>query len=102
MSMGGDVGETAAVVEFPLEGSGDWHGFGDAGGFDDDVFEFAAARELADVFNEVISQCAADAAVGHFDETILAALEICALLDEGGVDVDFREVVDDDRDFAPL
>ena len=66
------------------------------------MFEFAAARELADVFHEVISQRAADAAVGHFDETVLAALEICALLDEGGVDVDFREVVDDDRDFAPL
>ena len=41
-------------------------------------------REIAGVLAQVLS-----VGLEVVDETVLAALEICALLDEGGVDVDF-------------
>lgn len=51
----------------------------------------------ADGLDEVLAQRAADAAVGELEEAVLAAHEVALLGDEGGVDVDFGEVVDDHR-----
>ena len=87
-----------AVLPTPFEGCRDGHGFGDAGGFDDDVLEVATACERADGFHQVLTQCATDAAVSEFDEAVFAAREVAFAGDEGGVDVDFREVIDDHRD----
>lgn len=62
------------------------------------MVEAAGTGERADGLDEVFAQRAADAAVGELDEAVLAAGEVAFAGDECGVDVDFGEVVDDDRD----
>jgi hypothetical protein len=88
----GDVRQGDADFVGIAEGGGDGHGFGDAGGFNEEVVEALFGGEEGHLFEEIFAKGAADAAVGHFDEFFAGA-------DEGGVDIDFAHVVDNDGDF---
>ncbi len=54
--------------------------------------------QLSDLVQQVVSQRATDAAIGHFDQLLLRAGEICpTIADQGRVNVDLAHIVDDDR-----
>jgi hypothetical protein len=98
----GEVREEAvlgeALVEFAEgEGRGDRHRLGDAARLDEQVVEAAVAGEPGGLFEEVVAEGAADAAVAEFDQALLGAGEAAAVAHEVGVDVDLAHVVDDDR-----
>lgn len=62
----------------------------------------AAAGESPDGLHEVIAQRAAGTAVGQFHEAVFTPGQVALAGDEGGVDVDLGEVVDDDSDAASV
>lgn len=61
---------------------------------------FLARRERRHRFNEVLPQRATNAAIGELDHTVTSALKMPLTRDERCVNIHFRKVVDDHRDFA--
>ena len=57
--------------------------------------------ELCELDEEVLSECAADAAVLHL-HNLLLALDQVLVLDQAGVDVQLGHVVDEDGDLEAL
>ena len=95
----GDVLQSVAFLVGEGEGLRDGERFGNAGRFDEQVIEASFAGEARDFLEQVVTQGAANAAVGHLDEFLLGAAEFgAAVADEFGVDVDLAHVIDDDRD----
>lgn len=84
------------------DGLGDGFGLADAAGFDDDVVEAVGEGDVAELVDEVEFEGAADAAVLEWDEAVVGLSDDAALLDEGGVDVDLSDVVDDDGEADAL
>ncbi len=73
----------------------------EAGGFDDDVVEpVGALQQLLDRGQEIVRHRAADAAVGEFDDVVLAAGLDAAGFEDLAVDADVAELVDDEREAA--
>mgnify|MGYP007065029614 CR=1 FL=1 len=58
--------------------------------------------QRADRFDQVFAQCAADAAVGEFNELLLCAIQVALPCDQGGIDVHLTHVIHDDGNSAPL
>ena len=77
----GDVSERGAEFVDEAEGGGDGHGFGDAGGLDEEIVETVLLDELTHLFQQAVAQSAADTAVGHFDELCVDAAEASTLSD---------------------
>lgn len=63
---------------------------------DEDVVELAGAHEARELFDEVLFERAAYAAVLEGDEVVVLSGDHAAFFDEVGVDVHFADVVDDD------
>ena len=93
----GDVPEARTILASVGEGGGDRHRFADPGGLDHEVVEAALCREAGDLDDEILSQGAADAAVGHLDELFVGAQDVGAA-QQHRVDVDLAHVVDDHGD----
>lgn len=75
-------------------------GFGDAGGFNQQVIESSFLSQLADFAEQVLPQRAADASIGHFDELLIGPTECRGTAgDQLGINVNFAHVVDNHRDF---
>ncbi len=56
---------------------------------------------MRDLFQKIIAQRAANAAIGHFDKLLLGAGKISpALADKGSVNIDLAHIVDDHRHTA--
>ena len=87
------VGERAAVFGLEGEGLGDRDGLRDTRGLDQQVVEAPLAGEAGHLFEQVLPQGAADAAVGHLDQRLFGARERrAAALDERRTAVDFSVV----------
>jgi hypothetical protein len=69
-----------------------------SGGFDQQVIEATFLGQFSDLFEQVFTQGAADAAVAHLHQFFFGAVEADVALHLAAVDVDFAHVVDDDRD----
>jgi len=91
----GQIGERSAVFVGEAESGSYGHGFGDAGGFNEEVIVAVFCRQQGYLFEEVFTQGAADTAVGHLNQFFVGT-------NESGVDVDLAHVVDDDRNFEPF
>ncbi|MPM04986.1 hypothetical protein SDC9_51267 [bioreactor metagenome] len=94
----GDVGQAFARLVAEVEGGGDGQGLGDAGALDQQIVETPFLGEMAHTLQQVVAQGAADAAVRHFDQLLLGAVERGAVAHQIGVDVHLGHVIDDDRD----
>ena len=88
----GDAVQSNPVAQIGVvEGHENASGIGDATGFKEDIFDCLRSREQRDDrVDEVVSNLAADAAVGEADHVALHPD------DEFGVDIDRAEVVDED------
>ncbi len=89
------IGQTLALFIAEGEGLGHRQRFGNTGGLDQQVVEAALASELADFFEQVFAQGAADAAIAHLHQLLFGAIEADAALHLVAVDVDLAHVVDD-------
>ena len=78
------------------DGLGDGAWLADAAGLDDDVVEALKGDDVLQLFDEIHLQRTTDATVLQGYETVVLLVDDTALLDEGGIDVDFSDVVDDD------
>jgi hypothetical protein len=58
------------------EGLGHRQRFGNTGGLDQQIVEAALAGELADFFEQVFAQGAADAAIAHLHQLLFGAIEV--------------------------
>ena len=87
----------------PVEGAHQRLGQGEARGLDHDVLgRVGAVEQLPHGRHEIIGHGAADAAIGQFDDVLLAAGRIAAALQDLAVDAHVAELVDDQRDAAAL
>ena len=77
---------------------GNLRGLGDPGGFHDDGVELALGREVRDGLDEVGAQRAAHAPVLQLHQPRFVAIQRAGVADQGAVDVERRDVVDDDGD----
>ncbi len=68
----------------------------DAAGLDDDVVEALQGDDVLQLLDEIHLQCTADTSVLQGHERVVLLVHDTALLDEGGIDVDFSDIVDDD------
>ena len=96
-----DDGDAVADVFEAHRGDGadglrDGSGFADAAGLDDDVVETLLTGDVAELFDEIHLQRAADAPVLKGYEVVVLLGHYPTLLNEVGIDVDFADVVDDD------
>jgi hypothetical protein len=97
------VGEAQAVLVTEIERGGDRQRLGNTGRFDQQVIEPPLLGERPHLFQEIIPQCAADAAIGHFHQLLLGAGEIgAAIAHKGGIDIHLAHIVDDDGDAHAL
>ena len=79
-----------------IQESGCLAGFGDTASFDDHPFgRRSAPAQLGKGRVEVVADLAADASVGQLDDVVAIGI---ASVDEGAIDVDLADVVDDHRD----
>ena len=78
------------------DGLGDGARLTDAAGLDDDVVEALQGDDVLQLLDEIHLQRTADATVLQGHERVVLLVDDTALLDEGGIDVDFSDVVDDD------
>ena len=78
------------------DGLGDGAWLADAAGLDDDVVEALQGDDVLQLLDEIHLQRTADATVLQGHERVVLLVDDTALLDEGGIDVDFSDVVDDD------
>ena len=76
------------------DGLGYGGGFADSAGFNHDVVELSVSGEFVELLHEIHLQGAADASVLQGHETVVLLANDSAFLDQGGVHVDFAEVVD--------
>ena len=67
----------------------------DAGCLDDNIIEIAGLREISELCGQIISQCAADAAVRERDQVAVLLCHNAALCDQIRIYVDFADIVDD-------
>jgi len=94
-----DVPEAFAVLGDEVKGGRHGHGFRDAGAFNEEVVETPLGGEAPNLCEQVLSQGAADAPVGHFHEALFGPRQVCAALpDQRSVDIDLAHVVHDDSD----
>ena len=91
----GEVGERAAKRILACEERGDPAWLGYAGRLDEDVFVVPGGGEFGDALAELIAAGAADAAVAQLDHVARRRL-VGGLAEEGGVDVERGDIVDDD------
>jgi hypothetical protein len=77
---------------------GNLRGLRDPGGFHDDGVELALGREVRDGLDEVGAQRAAHAPVLQLHQPRFVAIQRAGVADQGAVDVERRDVVDDDGD----
>ncbi len=95
----GEVVERRSVVACEGEGRGHRHGFGDAARLDQEVVEPALQGEAFHLFEEIVPERAADAAIGHLDQPLLRTGERgLAPAHQRGIDVDLAHVVHDHGD----
>ena len=67
----------------------------DAGCLDDNIIEIAGLCEISELCGQIISQCAADAAVRERDQVAVLLCHNAALCDQIRIYVDFADIVDD-------
>ena len=97
----GQLAQLGAKLVRQGEGGRDGKRLGDTGRFDQQVVEATFPRQPRNLVEQVFTQRAADAAVGHLDQPLVDAAELgAAVANELGIDVDLAHVVDDDRDAA--
>ena len=77
------------------DGLGYGGGLADSAGFDYNIVEAAVCGQLVELLHEIHLKGAADASVLEGDEAVVLLPYDSALLDQGGVHVDFAEVIDD-------
>ena len=93
------MAEAHAVFVLKGECLGHGNGFGDAGGFDEQVVKAAFLCQTGDFFQQVVTEGAANTAVGHLNEFFLSATQFSTtLLDECSVNVHLTHVVHNDSD----
>lgn len=93
----GDLGQGRSRLVGEGKGLGDRKRFGDAGGLDNEVVNASFPGELSDFQQQVFAQRATDAAITHFDETFLTAVQRDFSTDQCGINVHLAHVVDDHR-----
>jgi len=86
-----------------LEGEGDGHRerLGDPRRLDQQVVEAPRPGELGDLDEQVLTQGAADAAVGHLHQLLIEPIQRHLAAHQLDVDVELAHVVDDHRDPHP-
>ncbi len=93
-----DVGQAAPVFIGEGKRLGDGKRFGDAGAFDDEDIEAVGARQGGHFLEQVFAERATDAAIRHFHELFLGAIELRATpFHQCRIDVDLAHVIDDER-----
>jgi hypothetical protein len=81
-----------------IERGGDRQRLGNTGRFDQQVIEPPLLGERPHLFQEIIPQCATDAAIGHFHQLLLRARQIgTTIAHQGRIDIHLAHVVDDQR-----
>ncbi len=80
------------------EGFGNRHRLGHPGRLDQDRIETLFARKPLDLDQQVVAQCAADAAIRQFDELLFDMRERGGIAHEGCIDIDGGQIVDDHGD----
>ncbi len=74
-----------------------------AGCLDDDVVDAPVlVEDRGHRGQEIIGNRAADAAIGEFDDVVLAAGLVAAALEDVAIDAEVAELVDDQRDAPPI
>jgi hypothetical protein len=96
------VVEALAVLVAKLEGRGHRQWLRNPGRFDQQIVEPPRFGERPDLLQEIAAQRAADAAVRHLHELLLAPLQVHPRLHEVRIDVHLRHVVDDHGDAQPF
>ncbi len=88
-----------ALAAFVLEGEGLRHRqrLGNTGGLDHQIIETPFSGQPLHLFQQILAQRAANAAVAHLHQLFLGAVQAHLLVDQAGVDVDLAHVVDDYR-----
>ena len=81
---------------YGADGTGNGLGFADAAGLDDDVVETLHLHDVAQLFDEVHLQRAADAAVLERHEAFILLSHNAPFLYEVGIDVHLTDIVHDD------
>ena len=81
------------------DGLGDGCRLADAAGLNDDIVEALHTRDVAQLFDEVHLQRAADTSVLQGHKTLVFFAYDATLLYQGGIDVHFADVIDDDGKF---
>ena len=99
-----DYGHSVARVflfhrRYGADGLGNRGGFADAAGLDDDIVESAHLDDVAQLFDQIHLERAADAAVLQGHEAVVLLAHDAAFFDKVGVDVDFADIVDDNSKF---
>ena len=85
----------------PVEGAHQGLGQGEARGLDQDVFgRVRPVEQRVQGRDEIVGHRAAYAAVGQFDDVFLRAAFDAAALDEGAVEAEIAELVDENGDAA--
>ena len=84
------------------DGAGDGARLADAGGFNQDIVKALGSGKLDDLLHQIHLQGAADAAVLQGDEVIVFLSDGAALGNQGSVNIDFADIVDDDGHLIAL
>ena len=96
------VHRDAGADRRPVEGVDERLRQGEPGGLDEDMLRrVRPVEELVEGGDEVVGDGAADAAVRQFDDVLLGATADAAAFDEGTIEAEIAELVDDDREPAP-
>ena len=86
----------------PVEGAHEGLRQGEARGLDQDVLgRVRPVEQRVQGRDEIVGHRAADAAVGQFDDVFLRAALDAAALDEGAVEAEIAELVDENGEAAP-
>ena len=94
----GDVLKSGPALVGEGEGLRDRERLGNAGGLDQEVVEAPFLREAAHLFQQIITQRAADAAIAHFNEFFLRAAQLRpALANKLGINIHLAHVIHDHR-----
>ena len=74
----------------------------DTGSFDQNIIKLARLCQLDDLLHQIDLECAADAAVLQRNKILVLLCDRAALCNQGSVNIDLADVVDDDRHLVAL